>query len=60
MHTIRIRALAGMSLLASAIGLAALGASVGTADAAPNHQAYGTYTCYDYATQTFYQCFDPN
>ncbi|ETW25601.1 hypothetical protein MGAST_01780 [Mycobacterium gastri 'Wayne'] len=49
-----------MSLLASAIGLAALGASVGAADPAPSHQAYGTYTCYDYATQTFYECFDPS
>ena len=56
----RIRALAGMSLLASAIGLAAV-ASVGTANAAPSHQPeYGTYTCYDYATQTFYTCFDPS
>lgn len=56
----RIRALAGMSLLASAIGLATV-ASVGTANAAPSHQPeYGTYTCYDYATQTFYTCFDPS
>jgi hypothetical protein len=60
MFTARIRALAGMSLLASAIGLAAF-ASVGTANAAPAHQPeYGTYTCYDYATQTFYTCFDPS
>lgn len=60
MITTRIRALAGMSLLASAIGLAAF-ASVGTASAAPSHQPeYGTYTCYDYATQTFYTCFDPS
>ncbi|ORA13538.1 hypothetical protein [Mycobacterium asiaticum] len=59
MSTTRIRALAGMSLLASAIGLAAFGA--GTANAAPNHlPEYGTYTCYDYATQTFYTCFDPS
>jgi hypothetical protein len=57
----RIRALAGMSLLASAIGLAAFGTATGTANAAPSHQPeYGTYTCYDYATQTFYTCFDPS
>jgi hypothetical protein len=49
-----------MSLLASAIGLAIFGASVSDANATPTHQAYGTYTCYDYATQTFYQCFDPS
>lgn len=60
MITARIRALAGMSLLASAIGLAIFGASVSDANATPTHQAYGTYTCYDYATQTFYQCFDPS
>ncbi|ACC40201.1 conserved hypothetical secreted protein [Mycobacterium marinum M] len=55
----RIRALAGMSLLASAIGLAAFVAA-GAASAAPSHQPdYGTYTCYDTATQTFYGCFDP-
>lgn len=60
MFTARIRALAGMSLLASAIGLAAFGAATGTANAAPTHQPeWGTYTCYDYATQTFYECFDP-
>ncbi|MDP7702958.1 MULTISPECIES: hypothetical protein [unclassified Mycobacterium] len=59
MNTTRIRALAGMSLLASAIGLAALGTA--TAGAAPSHQPeYGTYTCYDYATQTFYTCYDPS
>lgn len=57
MFTTRIRALAGMSLLASAIGLAALATSV---DSTPTHRAYGTYTCYDYATQTFYTCFDPS
>lgn len=51
MFTARIRALAGMSLLASAIGLAAFGAATGTANAAPTHQPeWGTYTCYDYAT----------
>ncbi|EUA02488.1 hypothetical protein I546_6099 [Mycobacterium kansasii 732] len=60
MSTTRFRALAGMSLLASAIGLAALGASAGAAEPSPSHQAYGTYTCYDYATQTFYECFDPS
>lgn len=61
MFTTHIRALAGMSLLASAIGLAAFSASAGVAAAAPSHQPeYGTYTCYDYATQTFYQCFDPS
>jgi hypothetical protein len=60
MPTTRMRALAGMSLLASAIGLAVLGADVGDANATPTHQAYGTYTCYDYPTQTFYQCFDPS
>ncbi|SOJ54329.1 hypothetical protein MSIMFB_01826 [Mycobacterium simulans] len=61
MFSTRIRALAGMSLLGSAIGLAAFGASIGTANAAPSHQPeYGTYTCYDYATQTFYTCFDPS
>lgn len=38
MFTARIRALAGMSLLASAIGLAAFGAATGTANAAPTHQ----------------------
>ena len=44
----RIRARAGMSLLASAIGLTAFGAAVGTANAAPSHQPeYGTYTCFD-------------
>ena len=59
MFNVRIRALAGMSLLASAIGLAAFGASVGTANAAPTQQPAGVYTCYDYATQTFYQCFTP-
>lgn len=37
MFTARIRALAGMSLLASAIGLAAFGAATGTANAAPTH-----------------------
>ncbi|GAQ32131.1 hypothetical protein MPS_0511 [Mycobacterium pseudoshottsii JCM 15466] len=48
-----------MSLLASAIGLAAF-AAAGAASAAPSHQPdYGTYTCYDTATQTFYGCFDP-
>lgn len=47
--------------LASAIGLAAFGAATGTANAAPTHQPeWGTYTCYDYATQTFYECFDPS
>lgn len=61
MFTARIRALAGISLLASAIGLAAFGAATGTANAAPTHQPeWGTYTCYDYATQTFYECFDPS
>lgn len=61
MFTARIRALAGMSLLASAIGLAAFGAATGTANAAPTYQPeWGTYTCYDYATQTFYECFDPS
>ncbi|CAM4444881.1 hypothetical protein MB901379_01564 [Mycobacterium basiliense] len=60
MFTTRIRALASMSLLAAAMGLAAVGA-VGAANATPNHQPeYGTYTCYDYATQTFYECFDPS
>jgi hypothetical protein len=60
MFTTRIRTLAGMSLLASAIGLSAFGA-VGTANAAPvNAPQYGAYTCYDYATQVFYQCFDPS
>ncbi|CAM3201304.1 hypothetical protein BST27_23085 [Mycobacterium intermedium] len=60
MFTARIRALAGMSLLASAIGLATF-VSVGSANAAPAHQPeYGTYTCYDYSTQTFYTCFDPD
>lgn len=45
MFTARIRALAGMSLLASAIGLAAFGAATGTANAAPTHQPeWGTYT----------------
>ncbi|MBX9638683.1 MAG: hypothetical protein K2X97_02805 [Mycobacteriaceae bacterium] len=48
MSTTRIRALAGMSLLASAIGLAAFGAAAGTANAAPGHHPeYGAYTCYD-------------
>jgi hypothetical protein len=51
----RVRALAGMSLLASALGLAALTASVGTANAAPNNPP-SSYTCYDYATQEFYYC----
>jgi uncharacterized membrane protein YeiH len=52
----RIRALGAMSLMASAIGLAAFGA-VGTASATPSNQPpTGTYTCYDYATQTFYTC----
>lgn len=61
MFSTRIRALAGMSLLSGAIGLAAFGGSIGTANAVPSHQPeYGTYTCYDYATQTFYTCFDPN
>ena len=60
MLTTRIRAFAGMSLLASAIGLAILGADPSDANATPKHEAYGTYTCYDYATQTFYQCFDPS
>lgn len=61
MFTARIRALAGMSLVASAISLAVFVASAGTASAAPGHQPeYGTYTCYDYATQTFYECFDTN
>lgn len=61
MFTARLRALAGMSLLASAVGLAAFVSSAGTANAAPGHQPeYGTYTCYDYSTQTFYTCFDPN
>lgn len=56
MFTVRLRALAGMSLMASAIGLAAFGAA-GTASAAPSNQPpTGTYTCYDYATQTFYTC----
>jgi hypothetical protein len=56
MFSTRIRALAGMSLLASAIGLATFGASVGTANAAPNNPPPSSYTCYDYATQTFYYC----
>jgi hypothetical protein len=56
MFTTRIRALAGMSLLASAIGLVALGGNVIDDTPSSTHQAYGTYTCYDYATQTFYQC----
>jgi hypothetical protein len=60
MLTPRIRALAGMSLLGSAIVLALLGADPNDANAITTHQAYGTYTCYDYATQTFYQCFDPS
>jgi hypothetical protein len=60
MFTTRIRALAGMSLLASAIGLVALGGNVIDDTPSSTHQAYGTYTCYDYATQTFYQCFDPS
>jgi hypothetical protein len=56
MISARIRALAGMSLLASALGLAAFGASVGTANATPNNPPPSSYTCYDYATQTFYYC----
>lgn len=57
MFNTRIRALAGMSLMAAGIGLAAFGAAAGTANAAPNNQPpTSTYTCYDYATQTFYTC----
>ncbi|BBX97603.1 hypothetical protein [Mycobacterium lacus] len=61
MFTASIRALAGLSLLAAAIGAAVFGSNVGHTIATPPHQnAYGAYTCYDYATQTFYECFDPS
>lgn len=47
-----------MSFLTWAIGLAAF---AGAANAAATHQPeYRTYTCHDYATQTFYECFDPS
>ena len=52
------RTLAGASLMASVIGVSALGA-VGIANAAPvgpPPAGYSVYTCYDYATQIFYDC----
>lgn len=57
MFTTKVRALTGMSLMAAGLGLAALGAA-GPADAAPGNQPpTGSYTCYDYASQTFYTCY---
>ncbi|WP_205876381.1 hypothetical protein [Mycobacterium camsae] len=57
MITARARTLAGMTLMATGLGLAALGAA-GPANAAPGNQPpTGSYTCYDYQSQTFYTCY---
>ena len=53
-----IRTIVGAGLIASAIGLGTLGL-VGSANAAPTTEqptGWTVYTCYDYVTQTFYDC----
>ncbi|MGB8502144.1 hypothetical protein [Mycobacterium sp.] len=52
------RTIVGAGLIASAIGLGTLGL-VGSANAAPATEqptGWTVYTCYDYVTQTFYDC----
>lgn len=53
-----IRNIAGTSLIAAALGVGVIGAAAtanATTDLTPQ-TGYSVYTCYDYATQTFYYC----